>query len=363
MALSYVQYEGDGSTETFAIPYLYLDKSHIEVRVALDLSTFTWDDPNTIRISPAPPAGAVVEARRFTPRETRMVDFTDGSVLTESDLDLATIQTFYIVQEAIDIAGGTLELLADGSYGAGGRRIQEVGSPIGPRDAVTKEYHDGTFLPQMTNLLNLATAAKDGAVTARGGAEAALAAAIAARDLALSYRNTADAHRAAAATSEANALASKNAAALSESNAASSATTAGNHKDAAQTARTGAEAARDLTLGYRDTAKNHRDAAEGFKDAAAASAAASAAAAATFDPASFIPKSGGTATGHIVAPQFVTSGIGNGVRVNDRSNGTHWVLCSEGGTLQFWYNDGSTYQLRGTLNPAGLFQAVDVGLR
>lgn len=272
MALSYVQYQGNGSQETYAIPFPYLDRSHIEVRVALDVHAFTWDDPNTIRITPAPADGAVIEARRVTPRDTRMVDFVDGSVLTEGDLDLATIQTFYIVQEAIDIAGGTLELLADGSYGAGGRRIKNVGSPIEARDAVTKEYHDGTFLPQMNNLLNLATAARDGAVTARGVAEASLAAAVAARDLALQYRDTTKDYRDEVATWNANVNAKSANVDTKSANVDAKAATV--DTQAGQVA-----ADRTATQGFRNEA-------EGFKNAAAASAAA----AALFDPSSYYTK-------------------------------------------------------------------------
>jgi len=295
MALSYVQYEGNGTQQSFAIPFPYLDKSHIEVRVALDVTAYTWDDPGTIRITPAPAPGAVVEARRITPRDTRMVDFVDSSVLTESDLDLANTQTFYIVQEAIDIAGGTLELLADGSYGAGGRRIKELGNPIEARDAVTKEYYEATFLPQLQALLNQTTTTRDGAVTARQGAETALAAAVAARDLALQYRDTANSHRQAAATSEANAATSAAGALTQAQNAATSATTANTHRTAAETARTGAETARTGAEGARDTALTHRNSAQGFRNEAETfkdQAAASAAAAATFDPSTYARKSG-----------------------------------------------------------------------
>jgi hypothetical protein len=203
MALSYVQYAGNGSQETFAIPFPYLNKSDISVKVDLDLNpSFTFDDAQTIRISPAPAAASVVELRRNTPRDTRLVDFTDGSVLTESDLDLANIQVFYIVQEAIDIAGGTLELLADASYSAGGRRVSNIGDPINANDAVNKQYFEGTFLSQMTTLLNQTTAAKNTTETLKNDAaalkanyDATLAAAVAARDLALQYRDTTKGYR------------------------------------------------------------------------------------------------------------------------------------------------------------------------
>ena len=279
MALSYVQYEGNGSQETYAVPFPYINKSHIEVRVALDVTAYTWDDPNTVRISPAPAAGAVIEIRRITPRDVRMVDFVDASVLTESDLDLNSMQTFYIVQEAIDIAGGTLELLPDGSYGAGGRRIKELGTPIEARDAITKEYHDGTFLPQMVSLLNQTTAAKDITNTLKGDVttlkaqtQAALDAAVAARDLAQQYRDTTKGYRDEVATWNANV------------NAKSANVDAKNANVDAKSANVDAKAiaAADSAV----LAENHA----AWSWTQAQEAAASAAAAATFDPAGYVTK-------------------------------------------------------------------------
>lgn len=276
MALSYTQWMGDGSTQTFAISFPYLDKAHVEARVALELVSFTWDDDATIRISPAPAPGAVVEARRVTPRDTRLVDFSDGSTLTETDLDLSATQTFYIVQEAIDIAGGTLELLADGSYGAGGRRIKNLGAAEEPRDAVTKEYHDGVFIPQMTALLNQTVAARGESVSANEAAQTARGAAVAARDLALQYRDAAGLYR-----NEARAAAT--AAAQAEEN------TQG-HRQAAETAKEGTAADRAQTALDRTATGQDRQATAGDRTATAGfrdEARQAAANAATFDPGAF----------------------------------------------------------------------------
>jgi len=315
MALSYVQYVGDGTTETFAVPFPYLSRSHVNVTVDLEPVSFSWDDPYTVRVSPAPGAGSVVEVRRNTERDRRLVDFVDGSVLTETDLDVSSLQVFFIVQEAIDIAGGTLELKSDGSYGAHGRRISDVGTPVNARDAVTKEYHDGTFIPQMQGLLSQTTAARDTTITARDTTIAARDAAIAARDLAQQYRDAANSHRQAAATSEANALAHKNAAATSETNAANSASQAASSKSAAETAKTAAETARDQAQTYRNEALNFRNQAEGFKNDAAASAAA----AALFDPSTYYNKTQSdgrfvrkdtTTSQHIPGPLSVSQSLG-----------------------------------------------------
>src|SRR3954451_18502819 len=170
MANSFIQYEGDGSTTNFAIPFGYIDRTHVGLKVNLVVTAFTWVSDGLVTVSPAPANGAVVEFRRVTPKDALMVDFNDGSVLTESDLDLANRQLLFIAQESIDIAGGTLELLGDGSYSAGNRRIANVAAPTASGDAVTKAYHDGTFIPQMNALLTSTTTAKTAAETAQSGA-------------------------------------------------------------------------------------------------------------------------------------------------------------------------------------------------
>lgn len=107
MALSYVNYTGDGSNRIYSIPFPYLDRSHIYVQVNGVDVTYAWLNDQTIQTISAPPNGAKVSVLRITPRDERLVDFVDASVLTEADLDLNALQTFYIVQEAVDIAGGS----------------------------------------------------------------------------------------------------------------------------------------------------------------------------------------------------------------------------------------------------------------
>lgn len=321
MALAYTQWISDGVTATRPISWPYLDKAHVKARVSLEPVTITWDDDFTIRFTPVPPAGAVMEARRETPRETRMVDFSDGSTLTESDLDLAQTQTFYIVQEAIDIAGGTLELLSDGSYGAGGRRIKNVGTAIEPRDAITKEYHDGTFIPQMVDLLNQTVTARNGAGTAWEGASAAHAAAVAARDLALQYRDTTKGYRDEVATWHNNVYYWQQDVSTKSADVTTKAATV--NTQAGQVA-----ADRTATQGFRNES-------EGFKNAAAASAAA----AATFDPSSYysktisdgryLAKTGGAIAGDLTVyrPGTPTTGV---------------VFLNQAGT-KYLHNDGANY--------------------
>ena len=104
MAYSYIQYTGNGSTTNFAFSFPYLNTSDISVTVNGTTTAFTLPTSNVVAISPAPPASAKVVVARNTTIDHRLVDFVDGSVLTEKDLDVATSQSFYLAQESWDKA-------------------------------------------------------------------------------------------------------------------------------------------------------------------------------------------------------------------------------------------------------------------
>lgn len=103
MALTKVTYAGDGSTTRYTIPFPYLLRDHVQVSVSGTVQTqnLTWRffSDTEIEFFNAPVADAPVEIRRVTDRTTRLVDFENGAVLTEEELDLAHKQHFYIGQE------------------------------------------------------------------------------------------------------------------------------------------------------------------------------------------------------------------------------------------------------------------------
>ncbi len=289
MALSFSQYQGDGSNRLFATPATgFLSRDHISVTVDGVAVAFLFIHDGLIQTAAAPAAGTVVEVRRTTPREQPLTDFVDGSTLTESDLDTATLQTFYLAQEAYDIAGGTLGIQSDGSYSANNRRIGTMADPVQPQDAVNKRYFDGTFLPQQQALLHQTTAEKSAAVAARTGSETALAAVLTARDLTLQYRDTTRGYRDEVAAWNANVNAKS---ANVDTKSANVDTKSANVDAKASTVDTQAAAVagdRVAVLGYRNEA-------EAFKNAAARSAAD----AALFDPSSYYTKTeiNGTVSG------------------------------------------------------------------
>lgn len=99
MANSYVTYTGDGSTDTYAVPFKYISETHVYVKVDGTLVSFTWQTDGTIKLDTAPGSGATVRVFRSTPMDDRFVDFINGAGLHEEDLDLDSDQIFYIMQE------------------------------------------------------------------------------------------------------------------------------------------------------------------------------------------------------------------------------------------------------------------------
>jgi len=105
---------GNGSTNNFAISFTFLANNEVDVTVAgvlktLDThytisgSTVTFTSGNT------PANGAAVKFQRDTNISAKKVDFQDGSVLTETDLDTNSDQVLFAQQEITDKLSGIEE--------------------------------------------------------------------------------------------------------------------------------------------------------------------------------------------------------------------------------------------------------------
>src|SRR5439155_21502107 len=118
MANSYVQYTGNGTN--YAVPFQYLSKAHVSVKVDGVAVPYTWTSANMVQLS-SDPATGLVEIRRTTPNATRLVDFTDGSVLAADDLDNSAAQFLFLSQEAQDVASLAIIPSVDGQWHVQGR--------------------------------------------------------------------------------------------------------------------------------------------------------------------------------------------------------------------------------------------------
>ena len=148
----------------FSFPYL--DDSHVVVQ--LDDSTgsspggkfYTVDtgdytiitSPSTlIRFTTAPETGARLRIKRDSISSTALVDFENGSVLTETELDRAYLHNLYLNEE-VEEGGGknTLTKNTDGNYDADLAKIINVADPTSAQDAASKNYVDTQDALQVT---------------------------------------------------------------------------------------------------------------------------------------------------------------------------------------------------------------------
>ena len=113
-ATTSVTHTGNGSTNAFAIPFSFLADSEIDVTVAGVLKTITTHytisgSTVTFTSGNTPANGAAIKFQRDTDISAKKVDFSDGSVLTEADLDANSDQIIFAQQEITDKLAGIEE--------------------------------------------------------------------------------------------------------------------------------------------------------------------------------------------------------------------------------------------------------------
>ena len=139
-------YTGNGSTTAYSITWEYLDSTHVKCFLdGVSTTAFTVSS-STVTFNSAPANSVVIRIERQTPLTARLVDFQDGSVLTESDLDKSANQNFYAVQEMQDDQSNNLSLTTADVYDAQSKRIINLADPTGTQDAVSKNYLENTWL-------------------------------------------------------------------------------------------------------------------------------------------------------------------------------------------------------------------------
>tara|TARA_R100000781_G_scaffold1564_6_gene2656 strand:+ start:1402 stop:5985 length:4584 start_codon:yes stop_codon:yes gene_type:complete len=114
-ATSFTNHTAPNSGSTagpYAISFSYLDQSDVDVTVngtlqALGVKyTFTSGTQITFTSGNEPPNGAAIVIKRDTNISAKKVDFQDGSVLTETDLDTNSDQLLFGLQEFTDKING-----------------------------------------------------------------------------------------------------------------------------------------------------------------------------------------------------------------------------------------------------------------
>ncbi|AGE60567.1 tail fiber protein [Pelagibacter phage HTVC011P] len=147
-------YTGNGSTTQYSISFSYIDSTHVKCFLdGVETSAFTISS-STVTFNTAPTNSSVIRIERQTPVDSRLVDFQDGSVLTEAELDMSANQNFYAVQEITDDQSNNLGLTTADVYDANNKRIINVADPVDNTDAVNKQFIS-TNLPNITTVAGI----------------------------------------------------------------------------------------------------------------------------------------------------------------------------------------------------------------
>lgn len=271
MALSVIVYPGDGVRTQFNIPFAlgYIKESDVTARVDGEVDgagnqlyrTLVFLSPEIVEVQgPVVPVGTNIIFERTVVQDELIVDYEDGDVINEDNMNTSQKQMIMLVHQVLD---GRFAQFQSG-FDMGGFRISGLGDPVDPGDAANKRYVDGLISDGAANAA-IAVAARDAAIAARNAAQASQAAASSSASTATTQAADALASATAAANSASSASASKDAAALSASQAEASNVNAAN-------AMAGAAAAASTASSSATQALTFRNQAEGFKNDAATSA-------------------------------------------------------------------------------------------
>jgi len=112
MALSVIVVPGDGVTTQFSIPFAlgYINQSDITCRVGTEVDglgnplyrTLTFMTADTVQVSGTPAGvGVPVTFRRTVTRNQLLVDWENGTVMEETNMNIAQKQALMLVHEVL----------------------------------------------------------------------------------------------------------------------------------------------------------------------------------------------------------------------------------------------------------------------
>jgi len=149
MATTYVDYTATASQTDFAFNFEYLEDEHVivEINGTAQLSSafsIVTSPAKKVVLNVGATAGDVVRVRRKSQPDTNLVDFVNGSVLTESELDRAYLHNRYLNEEIAELNDSSLQIEAGGTdWDARTKKIKNLATPTLTTDATTKDYVDG----------------------------------------------------------------------------------------------------------------------------------------------------------------------------------------------------------------------------
>ena len=266
MLLATNRFPGDGATTQYEFTFVggVLSRSHVKVfqedsvtavRTPVPITDANFLNNNTLRNLPVTPIGKNLLILRETPKPP-MVDFTNGSRVTELNLDTAARQGLFVAMEAMDLGNAeATQALLDAAAAVMARADEVAANAIAVALALVA-----------------AELARDNAQAAQVAAEAAAVAAASASSTATTQAGLADSARLAAEAARFSASVAADSAATSASQASASAGAAASSETAAASSASSALSSKTAAAASAVAASGSESSALASKNAAAASA-------------------------------------------------------------------------------------------
>jgi len=151
MANTFQDYTATAGQTDFAFTFDYLEDEHVKVFVdGVETSEFSviveTNGDTKVRLNVGASVGQNIRVRRSSQPNVNLVDFVNGSVLTESELDRAYRHNRYIAEESVESTGESLKRLEGSlSFSTQNQNIKDVADPVDPQDVATKNFVDPAF--------------------------------------------------------------------------------------------------------------------------------------------------------------------------------------------------------------------------
>src|SRR5262245_23872140 len=116
MPYSYAVTVASGSTDTVSVPFQYISKAHVHVKlddVLVEDGDLVWNSSSQIHLPSMPTNGTVVRVYRDTPLGSLIVEHPAASILDYRDLNTSGLHFLYAIQELKDFAESLEELIEE----------------------------------------------------------------------------------------------------------------------------------------------------------------------------------------------------------------------------------------------------------
>ena len=148
MAITFQDYTATASQTDFAFFFPFLEDEHVTVEIDAVVQptsaySIVTSPTKKIVLNSGATAGQIVRVQRVSQPDENLVDFVNGSVLTESELDRAYLHNRYLAEESAEQNSVSLRLQAGvNGWNAQNKKLLNLANPAANQDAATKDYVD-----------------------------------------------------------------------------------------------------------------------------------------------------------------------------------------------------------------------------